>query len=286
MNTLKLTNQSHSFGGTVSFYKHASNACQTDMSFSVYLPPQALKEPDKKHPVLFWLSGLTCTEENFMAKAGAQQYAAQLGIILIAPDTSPRDLNLPGEDESWDFGSGAGFYINASNPPWNKHYQMEDYIVNELFELVGEQFPADMEKVGIFGHSMGGHGAITLAFKYPNKYKSLSAFSPICAPTLCLWGKKAFAGYLGSDTDIWADHDAHLLIKNTKARLSLLIDQGSDDPFLQDQLQPEHLINAAKEANYPITYRLQQGYDHSYYFIASFMQDHMRHHAKQLNTHK
>jgi len=279
MQTLELTNQSHSFGGTTSFYKHASHTCQTDMNFAAYLPPQALAEPNKKYPVLFWLSGLTCTEENFMAKSGAQQYASELGIILIAPDTSPRGLSLPGEDESWDFGSGAGFYINASQQPWADHYRMDDYVVNELFELVGEQFPANMDKAGIFGHSMGGHGAITLAFKYPGKYKSLSAFSPICAPSLCLWGKKAFAEYLGSDTSTWEKHDAHLLIQTTETRLPLLIDQGSDDPFLQGQLLPQHLINAAKDVGYPITYRLQKGYDHSYYFIASFMQDHMRHHA-------
>ncbi len=282
MNTLELINQNHSFGGTVTFYKHASRACKTDMNFSVYLPPQALAEPNKKLPVLFWLSGLTCTEENMMAKAGAQQYAAELGLILIAPDTSPRDLNLPKENESWDFGSGAGFYINASKSPWNSHYQMEDYVVSELFDLVGEQFPADMNKAGIFGHSMGGHGAITLAFKYPEKYKSLSAFAPICAPTLCLWGKKAFAGYLGSDKNTWAEHDAHLLIKKTVARLPLLIDQGSEDPFLQSQLLPDHLVNAANDIDYPMHYRLQAGYDHSYYFIATFMEDHLRHHAKQL----
>jgi S-formylglutathione hydrolase len=284
MNTLELINQNQSFGGTVSFYKHASTACKTDMNFSVYLPPQALAEPNKKLPVLFWLSGLTCTEENMMAKSGAQQYAAELGLILIAPDTSPRDLNLPKENESWDFGSGAGFYINASQSPWKGHYQMEDYIANELFNLVGEQFPADMTKVGIFGHSMGGHGAITLAFKYPEKYKSLSAFAPICAPTLCLWGKKAFAGYLGSDKNTWTEHDAHLLIRKTAARLPLLIDQGSEDPFLQSQLLPDHLVNAAKDIDYPIHYRLQTGYDHSYYFIATFMQDHLRHHAKQLSN--
>lgn len=282
MQTLELISQNKSFGGTVLFYKHASTACQTDMRFSVYLPPQVALEPNKKHPVLFWLSGLTCTEENFMSKAGAQQYAAKYGIILIAPDTSPRDLNLAGEDDSWDFGSGAGFYINASQPPWSKHYRMEEYVADELFKLVGEQFPADLNKAGIFGHSMGGHGAITLALKYPNKYKSLSAFAPICAPTLCSWGKKAFSGYLGDDASLWQQHDAHLLIKTSTTRLPLLIDQGSDDPFLQEQLLPEHLINAAQSIDYPITYRLQDGYDHSYYFIASFMEDHIQHHAQQL----
>ena len=282
MPTLELISQNNSFGGSVLFYKHFSSACQTDMRFSVYLPPQAALEPDKKHPVLFWLSGLTCTEENFMEKAGAQQYAAQHGIILIAPDTSPRGLSLPGEDDSWDFGSGAGFYINASQHPWSSHYRMEEYVTDELFNLVGEQFPVDLNNAGIFGHSMGGHGAITLAFKHPNKYKSLSAFSPICAPTRCPWGKKAFSGYLGDDTNLWAQHDARLLIQTTKTRLPLLIDQGSNDPFLQEQLLPEHLVNAAKSANYPIIYRLQDGYDHSYYFIASFMEEHMRHHAEQL----
>jgi len=282
MQTLELISQNKSTGGNVCFYKHASSACKTDMLFSIFLPPQALEEPNKKYPVLFWLSGLTCTEENFMAKAGAQALAAELGLIIVAPDTSPRGLNLPGEDDSWDFGSGAGFYINATQEPWQAHYQMEDYIAHELYDLVFENFPADMNKVGIFGHSMGGHGAITLAFKYPDKYQSVSAFSPICAPSQCAWGIKAFTGYLGGNSELWQQHDAHYLIKNTATRLPLLIDQGSADNFLQEQLLPEHLIEAAKSVNYPLNYRLQAGYDHSYYFIATFMADHLQHHAEQL----
>lgn len=282
MQTLELISQNKSAGGNVCFYKHASSTCQTDMRFSIFLPPQALEEPNKKRPVLFWLSGLTCTEENFMAKAGAQTLAAELGIIIVAPDTSPRGLNLPGEDDSWDFGSGAGFYINATQEPWQASYQMEDYIAHELYALVSENFPADMNKVGIFGHSMGGHGAITLAFKYPDKYQSVSAFSPICAPSQCAWGIKAFTGYLGDNSEIWQQHDAHHLIKNTATRRPLLIDQGSADNFLQEQLLPERLIEASKSVNYPLNYRLQAGYDHSYYFIATFMADHLQHHAEQL----
>ncbi len=218
-----------------------------------------------------------------MAKAGAQKYAAEHGLILIAPDTSPRDLGLEGEADSWDFGAGAGFYLNATQSPWNKNYRMYDYVVNELYEAVGDNFPADMTRVGIFGHSMGGHGAITIAFKNPNKFKSVSAFSPICAPTQCQWGKKAFSGYLGNDQSDWEQYDSHILIKTTHNRAQLLIDQGSEDAFLCEQLKPELLIEAGSKVNYPITYRLQKGYDHSYYFIASFMQDHIKHHAKELS---
>lgn len=282
MKNLELVSQNKSAGGQLSFYTHFSTACQTTMRFSIFLPPQALVAPNKKLSVLFWLSGLTCTEENFMAKAGAQTIAAQLGLILVAPDTSPRGLNLPTEDDSWDFGSGAGFYINATQKPWQENYQMEDYIADELYSLMGEHFCADMDKAGIFGHSMGGHGAMTLAFKYPGKYKSLSAFSPICAPTQCPWGTKAFSGYLGGIADTWLQHDAHHLIQHTAERLPLLIDQGSTDNFLDEQLHPKKLINAAKNVDYPLNYRLQEGYDHSYYFIASFIADHLQHHAEQL----
>jgi len=281
--TIELVIKNASFGGTVEYYQHQSSSCNCPMKFSVYRPPQA-NISDAKLPVLFWLSGLTCTEENFMAKAGAQKYAAEHGLLLIAPDTSPRDLGFEGETDSWDFGAGAGFYVNATESPWNKNYKMYDYIVEELFTLVANEFPADMSRAGIFGHSMGGHGAITIAFRNPEKFKSVSAFAPICAPTKCAWGQKALPGYLGDIPEAWEQHDAHLLIGFTKCKAPLLIDQGSDDNFLVEQLKPELLIEAGLERDYPITYRLQSGYDHSYYFIASFMEDHILHHAEQLNN--
>jgi S-formylglutathione hydrolase len=279
---LELVSQNASFGGSVEYYQHPSSCCKSQMKFSIFRPPQATVA-NAKLPVLFWLSGLTCTEENFMAKAGAQKYASEHGMLLVAPDTSPRDLGIDGETDSWDFGAGAGFYVNATESPWNNNYQMYDYVVNELYDLVQQEFPADMDRVGIFGHSMGGHGAITIAFNNPDKYKSVSAFAPICAPTQCHWGQKALPGYLGDNPEAWAKHDAHLLIANTDFSAPLLIDQGSADNFLVEQLKPELLIEAGLKVDYPITYRLQSGYDHSYYFIASFMQDHIRHHAEQLN---
>ena len=280
--TMELVSKNTSFGGTLEFYQHQSLSCNCPMKFSVYRPPQA-NISNAKLPVLFWLSGLTCTEENFMAKSGAQKYAAEHGILLIAPDTSPRDLGFEGETGSWDFGAGAGFYVNATEAPWKANYKMYDYIVDELFSLIGNEFPSDMNRVGIFGHSMGGHGAITIAFRNPEKFKSVSAFAPICAPTKCPWGQKALLGYLGDNPKVWAKHDAHLLISETESRAPLLIDQGSADNFLEQQLKPELLIEAGLKAGYPLNYRLQSGYDHSYYFIASFMQDHIRHHLEQLS---
>lgn len=253
------------------------------MKFSIYRPPQAvLTNTSVKFPVLFWLSGLTCTEENFMAKSGVQKYASEHGLFIVAPDTSPGNLNIAGETEDWDFGVGAGFYVNATQSPWDKNYHMYDYVVEELFELLGEKFPVDLDRAGIFGHSMGGHGAITIAFKNPQKFKSLSAFAPICAPSKCPWGQKAFNGYLGDNKSLWANYDAHLLIQNTTCRLPLLIDQGSDDNFLAEQLNPDLLLRAGSEVDYPIIYRPQKGYDHSYYFIATFIRDHIEHHVNQL----
>lgn len=267
------------FSGMTEYYTHVSKTCATKMAFSVFVPPQAAT---RKVPVLYWLSGLTCSEENFMAKAGAQRVAAELGVLLVAPDTSPRGLNLPGDSESWDFGVGAGFYVNATQAPWSTHYKMYDYVSQELPDLIERHFPVDKGKESISGHSMGGHGALVMALRQPGRYASVSAFAPIGSPTLCPWGQKAFSGYLGNDQSTWENYDAHLLIKKATHRQELLIDQGSDDKFLKSQLMPEVLEQTCKEANYPLLYRLQPGYDHSYYFIATFIEEHVRYHARHL----
>ncbi len=282
-NTQKMKEKSRvkSFGGTTRFYSHHSEATDCEMSFAVYVPPQAEEGPV---PVLYYLAGLTCTEKNFIEKAGAQQYAAEHGLILVAPDTSPRGVNLPGEDEGWDFGSGAGFYVNATEQPWAKHYQMYDYVVDELPALVKKEFGVKGDRTGIFGHSMGGHGALICGLKNPGKYASISAFAPIAAPSQCPWGQKAFAGYLGTDKQQWAAYDATELMKSgSHIGSSILIDQGDADPFLQqNQLLPEIFAAACKQSGQSLTLRMQPGYDHSYYFIASFMGDHIRHHASVL----
>lgn len=268
-----------SFGGSVDVYQHASVETKTPMRFSVYLPPQSQV---RKVPVLYWLSGLTCTEENFMAKAGAQQWAAERGFILVAPDTSPRGANLPGESASWDFGLAAGFYVNATQTPWSGHYRMYDYVTRELRTLVEEKFEVRPDKVGIFGHSMGGHGALVIGFREEERYQSISAFAPICAPSQCPWGVKAFTNYLGADHEAWKAYDASQLIGKVKKRRPVLIDQGGADKFLNDQLKPSLLKAAADAAGYPLEVRIQEGYDHSYYFIASFLQDHFKHHSQFL----
>jgi S-formylglutathione hydrolase len=284
------TSRSRSFGGTTRFYRHRSEACDCDMALAVYVPPQAENGPV---PVLYYLSGLTCTEKNFIEKAGAQRYAAEHGLMLVAPDTSPRGVALPGEDESWDFGSGAGFYVNATQQPWAKHYRMYDYVTAELPALIKAAFAVKGDAAGIFGHSMGGHGALICGLKNPDLYASVSAFAPIAAPTQCAWGQKAFTGYLGSDgkafqgnrTD-WSAYDATALIQSGSMIASeILIDQGEADSFLaQGQLLPEVFIAACEEAGQSLTLRMQAGYDHSYYFIASFMGDHIRHHAAILGV--
>ncbi len=275
--------ESHAcFGGQVEVYSHASVACASTMRFAIFRPPQASRS---RVPVLYWLSGLTCTEENFTVKAGAQRYAAEHGLMLVAPDTSPRGLGLPGEEDAYDFGTGAGFYVNATQAPWKDHYRMYDYVVEELPALVAAEFPADTDRAGIFGHSMGGHGALVAALRNPDRYRSVSAFSPICAPTLCPWGQKAFSGYLGSDETAWRAYDAHLLVAGAKpGPAPILVDQGTADGFLEEQLKPWALEQACREAGYPLTLRLQAGYDHSYYFIASFMGEHIRHHAQALGA--
>ncbi len=276
--SLTLRNQHACCGGTVGYYSHPSQECGCDMAFAVFVPPQAESGPV---PVLYYLSGLTCTEDNFTAKAGAQRYAAEQGLMLVAPDTSPRGADIPDHPEAWDFGTGAGFYVDATQPPWNAHYRMYSYVVEELPQLVAEHFAVRPDRQGIFGHSMGGHGALVCGLRNPEVFKSVSAFAPIAAPTQCAWGQKAFSGYLGEDAVAWQGYDASLLVK-TQARPDrmILIDQGTADPFLaQNQLQPEVFEAACRQAGQPLTLRMQAGYDHGYFFIASFMADHLRHHG-------
>lgn len=252
------------------------------MRFSIYLPPIA---ETKRVPALFFLAGLTCTEETFMIKAGAQRFAAEHGIALVTPDTSPRGANVPGETDSWDFGVGAGFYLDATTPAWKKHYRMESYITSELHPLAAREFPIDENRIGIFGHSMGGHGALTLALRNPKLFKSVSAFAPICAPSECPWGLKAFTGYLGTDQSTWLAHDASALMREQKSApysQGILIDQGFADKFLVEQLMPEKFEAACADANQPLTLRRHQGYDHGYYFISTFMEDHIGFHAERL----
>ena len=268
-----------SFGGRQEVWQHASRSTGTDMKLGVYLPPAALA--GEKCPVLYWLSGLTCTEQNFITKAGAQQFAAQHGLIVVAPDTSPRGEGVA-NDAAYDLGQGAGFYLNATEEPWAPHFRMEDYVVDELPALIEQHFPASSAR-GIFGHSMGGHGALTLALRHPGKYRSVSAFSPIVAPSQVPWGQKAFKAYLGDDLAAWQAHDAVALIASVTERLPLLVDQGDADEFLAEHLKPELLQAACDKAGHPLTLRMQPGYDHSYYFIASFMGDHVAHHAKALS---
>lgn len=271
-----------SFGGWHKRYRHRSSSLNCDMVFAVYLPPQA--EQGEKLPVLYWLSGLTCTDENFMQKAGAHRLAAELGLIIVAPDTSPRGPGVPDDpDAAYDFGLGAGFYLNATQEPWAKHYRMYDYVVGELPALIEANFPVSGKR-GISGHSMGGHGALVCALKNPGRYQSLSAFAPIANPADCPWGEKAFSGYLGNDRSRWREWDACALIAQAQERLPILVDQGDRDDFLANQLKPDALEAAAKAADHPLTLRIQPGYDHSYYFISTFIDDHLRHHAKALRS--
>lgn len=267
-----------SFGGWHKRFKHQSNTLGCEMIFAVYLPPQA---ETQKVPLLWWLSGLTCTDENFMQKAGAQRIAAELGIAIICPDTSPRGLDLPGEHDSYDFGSGAGFYLNATQEPWKTNYRMYDYLTRELPELVMANLPLNGQE-SISGHSMGGHGALVLALRQPDRYASVSAFAPITNPSNCPWGEKAFTGYLGAYRGTWAQYDACKLISTRQSRQELFVDQGESDNFKTEQLKPEQLQAVCKEVGHPLIYRSHAGYDHSYFFIASFIEDHLRYHAKHL----
>lgn len=278
--SLETLSSQKSFGGWHKRFRHRSQTLDCDMVFAVYLPPQA--ESGRKLPVMYWLSGLTCTDENFMQKAGAHRVAAELGLIIVAPDTSPRGPDVPGDpDGAWDFGHGAGFYLNATQAPWSRHYRMYDYVVDELPALVEAHFPASDAR-GISGHSMGGHGALVCALRNPGRYRSVSAFAPITHPMECPWGEKAFSRYLGEDRTQWRAWDTCALLADAPERLPLLVDQGGADGFLAEQLRPEALQAAASAANHPLTLRVQPGYDHSYYFIASFIDDHLRHHAQAL----
>lgn len=267
------------FGGVQGFYRHRSDAIGLPMRFGVYVPPQAGSGPV---PVLFFLAGLTCTEETFAIKAGAQQYAAAHGLMLVMPDTSPRDTGIEGATGDWEFGEGAGFYLDARQAPWSAHWKMESWITGELHELVLERFPAQAGRVGIFGHSMGGHGALSLALRHPRQYRSVSAFAPIAAPASCPWGEKAFSRYLGDDRSAWHEHDATELIAGGARAPKLLVDQGLADQFLAAQLSIERFATVCAEAGQPLELRHHPGYDHGYYFIASFVADHLAHHAALL----
>ncbi|MBD1862072.1 MULTISPECIES: S-formylglutathione hydrolase [Trichocoleus] len=275
----QVISQYRCFDGTVGFYSHQSSACSSEMKFAVYQPPQAKAEPV---PVLYFLSGLTCTEENFITKAGTQQFAAKHGVMLVAPDTSPRNTGIPGEDEDWDFGTGAGFYVDATQEPWSQHYRMYSYITEELPVLIAEHFPVKRDRQGIFGHSMGGHGALVCALRNRDRYLSVSAFAPIVAPMRCAWGQKAFNNYLGANQEQWRAYDASELILRADWQRPILIDQGTADNFLENQLKPQLFEQACTQVGQPLTLRMQSGYDHSYYFIATFMEDHIRHHAEAL----
>jgi S-formylglutathione hydrolase len=270
------------FGGEQRRYKHKSETLSCDMHFSIYLPPQVSKG---RVPVLYWLSGLTGTDENFVIKAGAQRAASELGLAIVMGDTSPRGEDVPDDPEqAYDFGLGAGFYLNATQAPWDKHYKMYDYVTQELPALINDNFPVDSSRQSIFGHSMGGHGALSIALKNPDKYKSVSAFAPIVSPINCPWGCKAFKSYLGEDVSIWQEYDSAALIAKATTHLPMLVDQGTADEFLDNQLKPELLLEAAEKAGYPLQFIEREGYDHSYFFIASFIEEHLRFHKKILSA--
>jgi S-formylglutathione hydrolase len=276
--TLELVSEARCFEGRQLTYRHASAACACDMQFAAFLPPDAASAPV---PALYWLSGLTCTEENFSIKSGAQRYAAEAGIALIIPDTSPRGVDLPGEDEFINVGTGAGFYLNATQDPWARHYRMYDYIADELVAVVNANLPVDPNRKSISGHSMGGHGALTIGVRNADAYRSISAFAPISAASVSAWGEQAFAAYLGDDRSAWLEYDACALIRDNPSAHRLLVDQGAADPFL-DQLKPENLRAACAEAGQTLEYREREGYDHGYYFVSTFIGEHLRFHAEAL----
>lgn len=278
-NSIQPVSEQRCFGGRQFFYAHESRECATEMRFSVYLPPQAA---ERAVPVLYYLAGLTCTEETFMIKAGAQRLAAELGLALVAPDTSPRKARIAGDDASWDFGLGAGFYVDATEAPWSQHYRMYSYVTRELPQLVASLANVRQDRQGIFGHSMGGHGALVCALRNPQQYRSVSAFAPIAAPMQCPWGTKAFTGYLGEDPVRWQQYDASALVAAQRYAHPILIDQGTADKFLSEQLKPELFEAACRQSGTQLRLRRQEGYDHGYYFISTFMADHLRHHAQAL----
>jgi len=269
------------FDGFTNYYSHDSKVTGTKMSFAAYLPPQPA---GKKLPVLYWLSGLTCTEENFITKAYAQLFAKKFGMVVIAPDTSPRGANVPGENDSYDLGTGAGFYVDATQGAWAKSYKMYSYVTRELRELVEKNLPVDGKRAGIFGHSMGGHGALVLGLRNPELYRSISAFAPICAPMRAPWGQKAFTAYLGTNRNDWAAYDATELLKQAEARTPILIDQGLEDEFLAEQLMTDELEKVCLASSYPATIRRREGYDHSYFFISTFIEEHFAFHGEQLRS--
>jgi len=283
--TIETLSETNCFGGRIGFYRHASSSNDCDMQFSVFVPPQAA---EGRVPVLTFLSGLTCTEENFMVKSGAQRVAAKLGLLLVSPDTSPRGEGVPDDpDDDYDFGLGAGFYVNATEAPWSRHYHMYDYITRELPEIVFANFPGDADRHGLTGHSMGGHGALTIGLRNPGMYRSLSAFAPICTTLHSPWGQKALGYYLGNDTSTWHEHDAAEVARNVSDPSvfdKILVDQGADDPFLDEQLKPELLEAACAESGIALELRIHDGYDHGYYFISTFIEDHLKHHAERLGA--
>ncbi|BFZ14220.1 hypothetical protein BsWGS_17259 [Bradybaena similaris] len=283
MSKLTLVSNNKCFGGEQRVYSHESATVGCTMKFGIFLPGDAVD--GTKLPVVYWLSGLTCNEQNFITKAGAQRAAAKLNLIIVNPDTSPRGVNIEGEDDSYDFGSGAGFYVDATTDKWKKHYRMYSYVVKELPDLINENFSTIPDKRGIFGHSMGGHGALISALKNPGLFKTVSAFAPIAHPIKCAWGKKAFEGYLGPDENAWREYDATELVKTYDGPpLDILVDQGSADQFLKEgQLHTESLMESCAESKMPIVLRMQEGYDHSYFFIATYIEDHLVHHAKHLH---
>ena len=282
---IETLSETRCFGGRMGFYRHRSDANNCHMQFGVFVPPQAESGPV---PVLTFLSGLTCTEENFMVKSGAQRYAADLGLMLVSPDTSPRGEGIPDDpDGDYDFGLAAGFYLNATEEPWSKHYHMYDYVMGELQPAVFENFPGDRERHGLSGHSMGGHGALTIGLRHPEVFRSLSAFAPICTTLHSPWGQKALAYYLGTDTSTWLRYDAAEVARNvadTSPWQRILVDQGLDDVFLTEQLKPELLQAACAESGLPLEMRFHEGYDHGYYFISTFIEDHLKHHAATLTA--
>jgi S-formylglutathione hydrolase len=281
--TPKPVAQSLCFGGVQAVYSHDARETRCPMRFGLFLPPQAESAPV---PLLFWLSGLTCTEENFIVKAGAQRVAAELGLAIVVPDTSPRGLGIPGEADNYDFGLGAGFYVDATRPPWSQGYRMYSYVTDELPAYVAERFPVDAARTGIFGHSMGGHGALVIALRNRERYRSVSAFAPIVSPMRCPWGEKALSGYLGDDRAAWRTYDATALIEaRGYPGRTILVDQGTRDPFLESQLKPQLLREACARAGVALDLRMREGYDHSYYFIATYIEDHLRFHARELGAH-